>query len=417
MAFEWYPGTPPPSLEEHSKAKLDVLRSYIRRYYDRLGSAFNRDLFKLDVVDGFAGGGVFSYRDQTVSGTPLIMLEEEQKAILRLAETREKRLSFDVHHYFVDSNPRNIEYLHTTLRESGCLYAIGKEIDVICNRFEHVIDDLISSIAQRQPRSGRALFLLDQCGYSQVTLSLVHKIFERLKNAEVILTFAADALINFLRDTPEFSRSILPLGLNDEQLLDIMHWKKNHRAIAQRLLRDHVRTQCGASYDTPFFICPRISRRALWFIHLSRHPTARDVMMQCHWDHGNKFLHYGSGGLEFMGWDPILVRDTLDLFQFGDAEQSQLKKDLVLTLPDELMTLIGNESISVRKIRDQLSNRTAATYSHLDQVFTCLYNSGEIRILNAQGKERNKSLIHLRPDDMICMSRQLWLPMNGPKYS
>lgn len=414
MTFEWRLGTAPPSLEDHSKAKLEVLRSYIRRYYDRLGRAFHRDLFRLDIVDGFAGGGVFSNGDQIVSGTPLIMLEEERRAKLRLAETRSKALTFDVHHYFVDSNPLNVAYLKNTLMESGYSYAIGKEMDVICDRFENVLDGLISSIAKRQPRAGRAIFLLDQCGYSGVTLSHVREIFGRLKNAEVILTIAVDALINFLQDSPNFVRSLLPLELNDEQLRDIVHWKKNHKAIAQRLLRDHVRIHCGASYDTPFFIRPRISRRALWFIHLSRHPTARDVMMQCHWAHGNKFLHYGSGGLDFLGWDSILVQETLNLFRFGIAEQPQLIQDLTLTLPTELSMLIGNSSISVRSMRNQLANRTAATYSILDQVITDLHRSGVIRILNSQGKERDKSLIHLRPDDVICMSRQLWLPMNGP---
>ena len=57
--FKWHPDEPPPLIEEHSKAKLDVLRSYLRAYFDRLNVNPARDEFKLDLIDGFAGGGTF----------------------------------------------------------------------------------------------------------------------------------------------------------------------------------------------------------------------------------------------------------------------------------------------------------------------------------------------------------------------
>ena len=80
MQFKWHPDEPPPSLEEHSKAKLDVLRKYLRAYFDRLNVNPSRDEFKLDLVDGFAGGGAFRDENAIVSGTPLIMLEESLAA-------------------------------------------------------------------------------------------------------------------------------------------------------------------------------------------------------------------------------------------------------------------------------------------------------------------------------------------------
>ena len=58
--------------------------------------------FKLDLVDGFAGGGTFRDGDEIVSGTPLIMLEESEAARDRLNRNRTKHLSFDCKYYFVD---------------------------------------------------------------------------------------------------------------------------------------------------------------------------------------------------------------------------------------------------------------------------------------------------------------------------
>lgn len=82
MRFQWHPDHPPPPVEEHSKAKLNVLRSYLRAYFDRLRLNVNphREVFKLDLVNGFAGGGTFQDGDEIVSGTPLIMLEEAEAA-------------------------------------------------------------------------------------------------------------------------------------------------------------------------------------------------------------------------------------------------------------------------------------------------------------------------------------------------
>ena len=53
MPFKWHIDDPPPAIEEHSKAKLTVLRRYIRAYFDRLGTNPARDEFRLDLIDGF----------------------------------------------------------------------------------------------------------------------------------------------------------------------------------------------------------------------------------------------------------------------------------------------------------------------------------------------------------------------------
>ena len=59
MQFTWHPDDPPLSIEAHSKAKLSVLRSYLHAYFDRLNVNPARETFRIDLVDGFAGGGIF----------------------------------------------------------------------------------------------------------------------------------------------------------------------------------------------------------------------------------------------------------------------------------------------------------------------------------------------------------------------
>ena len=119
MPFKWHLDDPPPRIEPHSKAKLRVLQRYLRAYFDRLNVNPNREQFKLDLIDGFAGGGTFLDGDAHLSGTPLIMLEEAAAASERLNRNRNKPLQIDCKFYFVDKEVAHIDHLRKILRERG----------------------------------------------------------------------------------------------------------------------------------------------------------------------------------------------------------------------------------------------------------------------------------------------------------
>ena len=287
----------------------------------------------------------------------------------------------------------------------------GKNIVIRNSRFEDALDDVIASVQRRQPRVGRAIFLLDQTGYSQVNLALVAKIFSQLPAAEVILTFAADALTNHLAKTPQIIRAVDPLQLSETQVHDLIQYRDGEggRALVQRTLRDHVRSMTGATFDTPFFIRPRRSRRALWFVHLSRHPTARDVMIQLHWEIQNTFEHYGSGNFGMLGWD-ALKGDVVPLFHFEELEAQQVQNELLESLPKKLFGLASDEPVSIEVMRHMLANETAARFSDLDTTILTLAREGELRILNGDGRRRSRALKRLQPTDRITFPDTLFLP-------
>ena len=410
MPFNWHPNDSPPKLEEHTKAKLDVLRRYLRAYFDKLGVIPFRDQFRLDLVDGFAGGGTYRDGDSIVSGTPLVMLEESADAEERLNRNRAKPLRFDCKFHFVDVNPDHTNHLRRVLAERG--YRVDDEKILVRNAgFEDVADVIIADVLRRQPRSGRAIFLLDQTGFSQVELALVARIFSRLPRAEVILTFASDALRNHLSDRPQLINAVAPLELTRPQIQDLIQLKDGdgERALAQRVLRNHIRTTTAATYDTPFFIRPKRSRRALWFLHLSRHPTARDVMIECHWNSFNTFEHYGSGGFDMLGWD-ALNTGTVPLFHFKEIDADQMRKDLLDSMPSELHALASEQPITADTMRHMLANRTAARFSDLDKTVLDLAREREFDILGPDGKARSRKLTRLAPTDLIAIPAQRSFP-------
>ena len=333
------------------------------------------------------------------------MIEEAEAAQERLNRDRAKPLRFDFRYYFTDANDLHVRCLRTALEERG--WADAERIVIRSRRFEDEADSIIAEVKRRQPRAGRAIFLLDQTGFAQVGLNLVARILRELPAAEVILTFAADALMNHLSVKPEYVKAVSPLDLTESGIRQLIRLKNDAggRALAQRVLRDHIRNTTGATYDTPFFIRPERSRRALWFLHLSRHPTARDVMIQRHWDISDTFEHYGSGGFEMLGWDALRSEDTLRLFRFEELEAAQLKEQLLNDMPAELHALVVEEPVAVQTMRHMLANRTAARFSDLDDTVLALARAKEIEILNAEGKRRSRALRRLRADDRIAMPR------------
>lgn len=171
----------------------------------------------------------------------------------------------------------------------------------------------------------------------------------------------------------------------------------------QRTLRNHARITTGAAYDTPFFIRPRHSRRALWFLHLSRHPTARDVMIQRHWDVQNTFEHYGRGDFGMLGWDALRDSATLPLFQFRELDAEHMHNQLLDSLPPELFALASAHPVTIDALRHALANRTAARCSDLDRVILQLFREKEFEILNPEGKVRSRSLTRLGPTDRVAL--------------
>ena len=407
MNFNWHPEEPPPSIEEHSKAKLDVLRSYLRAYFDRLNVYPGREEFKIDLIDGFAGGGTFLDDDKVVSGTPLIMLEESKAALERLNENRTKPLRFDCKCYFIEKEAAHTDHLRRILRERE--YVLDDDRIVVRNSlFEEEVENILTEIKHRQPRAGRAIFLLDQTGFSQVELKVVAKILGELPAAEVILTFAAEALTNHLANTPEMITMVAPLELTESQIQDLILLKNGNagKALVQRTLREHIRLVTDATYDTPFFIRPGQSRRALWFLHLSKHPTARDVMIQRHWEIQNTFEHYGTGDFGMLGWDTLRDPGTMPLFSFSEMDQNKLHTQLLDTMPRELFSLASEEPVTIDAMRHRFANRTAARYSDLDSIVLQLFREGEIEILGANDKVRSTSLSNLSTIDRIQMPKQ-----------
>ena len=388
-----------------------MLRGYLHNYYNTLNQNVRREEFRLDLVDGFAGGGLYSHDDEVISGSPLVMLEELQSAERRLNEGRSKPLRFDVKHHFVEKDPKHAEYLWQVLDDRDHLREKGR---VVLHRrgFDEVLDQIISDIRPSRRREGRSIFLLDQCGYTDADIRMVRRIGERLPKAEVILTVSIDAMLNLA--TPEnIVPRLVSTGLSKGRVEEVLRGTSTdqHKALMQRVFPGFALDETDFNWFTPFFIRPEKSRRELWFVHFSREAKARDVMLECHWNTRNSFVHYGeSFDLKMLGYE-ALERGQVPLLTFNEGDRKEMTSALVEQLSRELHHRLKVEPLCLADVLDHFGNGTAATIADFNRIVLAARDAGEIQIVGADGHQRSRSLQVIRPDDAIVLHPQLTLPL------
>lgn len=369
--WEWIVGHTPPPLDPHSKVKHQLVRDYLYQYINVLMANAKIPRLCLTLVDGFAGGGLYTDGSDIAPGSPLIMLKtvQEATAYLNASRTQTPR-EIDTQYHFVELNPRGFEHLKYALNGEGHGPRIGRDIALYNRPFESVCGDIIAAAAKRKGGQ-RAIFLLDQYSYDDIAMPTVRSIFENLEGAEVILTFNVDSLLTFITDSEQFHTITRRIGLEP-----YINWKdiarlkagSQWRQIIQRQISHGIWKASGARFMTLFFVTPRGSRPwSYWLVHLSNAYRANDVMKNVHWDHGNSFGHSLEAGFFEIGYQAnkdveVTFQTEMD-FSEASAFDTLLRERSIDTLKDMLPRMIHQNpnGLVFEDLLCQIANQTNAT--------------------------------------------------------
>ena len=417
--YDWNVGDPPPYIEAHSLTKHKVLEDYIFRYLHILTQHPMSQYFKLTLVDGFAGGGVYSQRNtgDLQLGSPLQLLKTSEAAIANIPIERKKRgiknnVKLDLQYYFVEKKKSNYKYLLHSLNQHGYEDRIDQDIFAINQAFENVADQIIQDIKSRG-RGCRSIFVLDQYGYSQVNFSLIKKIMRELPHAEIVLTIMTGWLIDYLSDNPRYMKGLKTAGLYDildvQTVLNSKEDGTEWRRIIQYQLHEIFRNETGAKFYTPFFIVTPSSKKSYWLVHLSSHVRAQDEMKNLHWLRSNDFEHYGTAGLNMLGYDTAndaLLSGQMELdtgYAFDDFARDQT----LSVLQEEVPRILHPHSngIIYDTFLSQICNGTPATSNIIKQVAENMIERKELVVTGPNGVLRRKaSTIH--QNDVLTIPQQ-----------
>lgn len=415
--FRWSADGSGAVIQQHSVAKLEVLREYLIAYFQTLATAPGQEEIRLTLVDGFAGGGVFNHADtqERILGSPLVFLQAAEQAQAIINAERRKPLVFAISYVFVEKKRNAIKSLLATLKTEGYGPRIGDDIQVVCSTFEAESEAIIRVIKDRSPRRGRAIILLDQYGYKDVPAPLIRRLLEQLPRTEIILTFAVDAFINFAGDNVStrgtLSRLGLPDALKGRTFKEIKADGRHFRLYIQSCLYRGLTEACGARYYTPFFIRTE-GHGSYWLVHLSQHPRARDVMTQVHWAKNNRFIHYGGAGLNMFQalgydpeWDEGLTGQGAIAFEFDDTADNAS----VNLLTEQLVRIIHErDAVRFGELYASTCNTTPADSARYRKALGKLIEHREVAVTSDKGAERRKATT-IGDDDVIRMAdQQTW---------
>ncbi|UYV18977.1 three-Cys-motif partner protein TcmP [Halomonas qaidamensis] len=409
--YDWSDFNLPPIIDQHSIAKHEVICDYLKRYIRVFTKNPTIEKFRINLIDGFAGGGRYRLPDTSdiVPGSPLLLLRTMKEAEAEVnASGRRKYFQIDANYYFVEIDEAAFRHLEFSLNEHG--YSSRDKIKSLKTGFLDALPDIIADIKRRQ-RSPRNIFILDQYGYKDVPANTIRSIFKEFpKSTEVILTFSTDSLINYMSNDPRYVSLLAKInleGLLEKPELQSRKDVSRSRLLIEQLLYEEIKEQCGASFLTPFFIVSPKSNRSYWLIHLSSHPTARNEMLLTHWGSQNTFEHHGGDGLNMMlGYNPTLEalanQETFDFYFDDDAN-----KRVIAALLEEIPKYIGRrEGLNVQDLIFDTCNNSPATLSQYKEALFTLQSSKILKILTSSNQQRRVADT-INFEDQIVISKQL----------
>lgn len=421
--WKWIVGHTPPPLDPHSKVKHQLVRDYLYKYIGILMANEKIPRLKLTLVDGFAGGGLYTDDDGIAPGSPLIMLDtvREAEAYLNITRTQTAR-KVAAQYHFVEPNPSSFEYLTHTLKAQDHGDRIGKDIHLYKKKFESVCAEIMAAGIAHQGGQ-RALFLLDQYAYNDIAMPTVRNIFHNLKGAEVILTFNVDSLLTFLTDSDQFHTITRRIGLEPyinwkdiARLKAGSHW----RQMIQRQISHGIWKASGARFMTLFFVTPKGNRPwSYWLVHLSNAYRANDVMKTVHWDHGNSFGHSLDGGYFEIGYEAnkdieVTSQGEMNLME-ASAFDDTLRVRSVETLQNLLPRIIYNnpDGMVFNDLLSQIANQTTATEQIIKESLHAGVASKEVQALKKEGGLRAKGK-SIHGSDILIPHRQRSIFLGHP---
>lgn len=417
------------AIEEHSLAKHRILREYVLDYIRILTSNPRQERIHLDIVDGFAGGGTYLMPNGSHHyGSPVVLLRALDEGVQKVNQARRKPLSLTSKAYFVEKEASTYALLGKTLTDVGL--ATDNRIVSVHGEFSQELARIIADIKKRRARTYRAIFVLDQYGYSDVTIADLRNIFSELPCAEVFMTLAVDCALAY---QPDAHSSIAELGrvllsdpserevlralfqgeITEKQLGPDTDLGRKTRFLVQVYLRNVFTQAAGVRFYTPFFIKAPTSHRSYWFCHLANSPRAHDVVKLRHWAEQNSFLHTGGAGLNMLGYDPRRPPQGLQTaFMFDESAQKIQHRALLDELPAQVRKLananqvpFNANQIPFSMLYELTCNDTPATKEHIAEAVNELCAAGELAKCSAhQGRRGTATAV--ADDDLISIPRQ-----------
>jgi three-Cys-motif partner protein len=408
-AYDWLNGA---VLEDHTRKKHAVLRRYLREYLVTRCQIPQQERFRLIVVEGFAGGGIYSDGSY---GSPIIIADELAKSTKEINSRREiqglRPVAVACLLILNDADAAVVNQLRGNIeRVLGNLRAETPHLEIATEYYSEEFEPLYARLVHRidVARCRNVIFNLDQCGYRSVTGQIIADTMTRWRSAEVFLTFAIESLLAFLSPgngynnlayDPELEAQIRTLRADSAQLLT----KKEWLGTAERAVHAYFR-RC-APYVSPFSINNPAGWR-YWLMHFANSHRARQVYNDILHKDDAVQAHFGRAGLHMLSYDPC---NEGQLYLFDASSRERAKEALITEIPS-LVAEFG-DSISMDEF---YANAYSATPAHTDDIHEVIIANPDIEVITESGGKRRRPGT-IRQSDTLKLTHQRSLFFTFPR--
>ncbi len=402
VKYDWANGA---ELKKHTQCKLDILKDYFAQYLRVKCSPMVRH-FRIAIVDGFAGGGI--YQDD-IFGSPLIFLQELKDF---LQEDNAKRsiqglpeLSIECLFIVNETDPEANEKLYAQLKK------FKADSDTLKEKLNLKILKLQKPFIEAYPkikeillnkRFQNVLFNIDPCGYSQVNFATLRDIMNSFKNVEIFYTFMIGALLQFASLKQDrihlIKNNIKKLGFTSEDFFNNKtSWKKSEwLGAAERMI--HAEFSNIANFVSPFAINQECSiGYNYWLLHFANNYRAREVYNNVLHNNAKGSAHFGRSGLKMLEYTS---EERGKEFNFSGNMREESKKVLDYDIP-KFISEFG-DGMSVGDFRSAIYNDTPA---HSTDINSVLIENPDIEVLTDKERER-RSKNSILITDFIRLKKQ-----------
>lgn len=384
--YDWDGGA---ELEAHTKKKHSILREYFRQYLIIRCQLPQQEKFRLAIVDGFSGAGLYKCGN---FGSPLIFVDVLSKTTkeINLHRTSQgiRPIQIECLLLLNDKDKPAIEQLRKNIaphliaakENSQNLYI---EPEFMNDEFEAIYPQIKQRL--KAAKCSNVLFNLDQCGYKHVTSTIIKDIVASWRSAEVLLTFMISSMLAYL--SPRMEASGVPLEPGMQQKIDALladgdallgkkQWLGEAEKIAYAYLND-----C-ATYVSPFSI-QNPGGWQYWLMHFANAYRARQVFNDVLHKDGASQAHYGRSGLNMLSYSP---QDEVQLYLFSNDSRQSAKEALY----DDIPRLVAKSGDTLA-MQDFYAAAYSQTPAHSDDIHEMIIENPDMEVITDAGGKRRRA--------------------------
>ncbi len=403
--YEWEEGA---KLGEHSKRKHKILAEYFRDYLITRCKLPQQERFRLAIIDGFCGAGIYQCGSD---GSPVLFIKTLRETFEEINIGRKSQgmhpIEIECTLIFNDNDDSAIEQLKINvapllaeIKEN--IKGLYVDVNYQADEFENIYP-VIKHILQAA-KYRNVLFNLDQCGYSHVSINVIKDIMHSWDSAEVFLTFMISTLLAYFSPDQNKNRTLAALPEVRQEVITLV--QESDGLISKTdLLGEVEKIVFNLFKECARFVSPFSINNAegwhYWLMHFASRPRARQVYNDVL--HANSALqaHSGRSGLRMLAYDSNPV-----LYLFDDDSRTRAKEELHDDIP-RLITEYG-DAISIEDFYAASYNETPA---HSDDIHEMIILNPDVEVITPQGGERKQANTIRKEDTLKLKSQKSFFPM------